>query len=162
MTGNARAVVIGIGNEYRCDDGAGPAVAERLRGRLPADVDLLITDGEPADLVERWAGAELAIVVDAIAGSRPGRLHRVVIAGTESGGGSGSGALVQLADDARASSHHLGLRTAVGLAAALGRLPGTLVAHGVEAANFDHGVGLSPEIANVIEEIADAVLAEVS
>jgi len=36
---SGRRVVVGVGNPYRGDDGAGLAVAERLRGRLPDGVD---------------------------------------------------------------------------------------------------------------------------
>ena len=44
----SRVVVIGVGNEFRHDDGIGPAVVARLRGQAPAAVDLLVSDGEPA------------------------------------------------------------------------------------------------------------------
>ena len=33
-------VVIGVGNEFRRDDGAGPAVIRRLCGRVPGHVEL--------------------------------------------------------------------------------------------------------------------------
>ena len=62
-----RAVVIGVGNEFRRDDGAGPAVVARLRGHLPDRVCLLVSDGEPTRLIEAWAGAPVAVIVDAAA-----------------------------------------------------------------------------------------------
>jgi hydrogenase maturation protease len=51
-SGRAATVVTGIGNEFRRDDGAGPAVVGQLRGRVPSGVELVITDGEPTRLVE--------------------------------------------------------------------------------------------------------------
>ena len=71
-------VVIGVGNEFRRDDGAGPAVVASLRGRVPPGVELVLTDGEPARLIEAWTGAALAVVVDAVRADppRPGRVHR--------------------------------------------------------------------------------------
>lgn len=45
-------MVIGVGNEFRRDDGAGPAVVGQLRDRVPPGVELVITDGEPARLIE--------------------------------------------------------------------------------------------------------------
>src|SRR5215475_4772024 len=76
-----RAVVIGVGNEFRREDGAGPAVVARLRGKLPDDVCLLVSDGEPTRLIEAWAGAPLAVIVDAVRTEPavPGRLHRLVL-----------------------------------------------------------------------------------
>ncbi len=74
-------MVIGVGNEFRRDDGAGPAVLARLRGRVPGGVELLVSDGEPARLIEAWAGAALAVIVDAVRAEPavPGRLHRLVL-----------------------------------------------------------------------------------
>ncbi len=146
-----RIVVIGTGNEFRRDDGAGLAVLERLRGRAPAGVELLVSDGDPADLIEAWTGAALAVVVDAARAQPPvpGRLHRLVI-------------------DTRmaglpwpASSHGLGLRDAVGLGIILGRMPGTLVVHVVEAADMRLGTGLTPAVARSLEAATRAVLRDI-
>ena len=66
------AVVIGVGNRYRRDDGAGPAVLDALAADpTAARARLLELDGEPARVVEAWAGADLAIVVDALCSDDP-------------------------------------------------------------------------------------------
>ncbi len=156
MTGppapNGKAVVIGVGNEFRRDDGAGPAVLARLRGRVPCGVELLASDGEPARLIEAWAGAAVAVIVDAVRAEPavPGRLHRLVLhrAG---------------ADQVRpVSSHGLGLDSAIGLAQALGRMPGALILHAVEAGDLGQGPGLTPAVAAVIDTLAAAVLRDLS
>jgi len=147
-------VVIGIGNEFRRDDGAGPAAVERLRGRVPDHVRLVVSEGEPADLLEAWTGAGLAIVVDAVGGAgSPGRLHRLVAVGGAVPGLDAAGA--------DASTHGLGLGTAVGLSRALGRMPAALVVHAVEGCDFGHGRGLSPAVGAAIDDLAAAVLADV-
>jgi hydrogenase maturation protease len=143
-----RAVVIGVGNEFRRDDGAGPAVVARLRGHLPDDVCLLVSDGEPTRLIEAWAGAPLAVIVDAVRAEPavPGRLHRLVL---------------HRADAAVArptSSHGLGIDCAIGLAQALDRMPGMLILHAVEAADVGLGTGLTPAVAAIIDTLAAAVL----
>ena len=147
-----QAVVIGVGNEFRRDDGAGPAVVARLRGRLPEGAALVVSDGEPARMIEAWAGMPLAVVVDAVRADPavPGRLHRLV--------------LDQAATDplSSVSSHGLGLEDAIGLALALDRMPGRLVVHAVEAADLTQGTGLTPAVAAVIDELAAAVLRELS
>ena len=69
-------VVVGVGNAYRRDDGVGLEVAERMRGRAPG-VEAVAVEQEPSRLLDAWAGAELAIVVDAVSSSdEPGTVHR--------------------------------------------------------------------------------------
>jgi hydrogenase maturation protease len=146
-----RIVIIGLGNEFRRDDGAGLAVLGLLRTRPLRDVELLASDGEPAGLLTSWTGAELAIVVDAMTGSppSPGRLHRIT--------GLAPGTGVSQA----ASSHGLGLREAIGLGEVLERRPARLILHGVEAADLALGTGLSPPVAASMGRLAEAVLRDV-
>lgn len=66
-----RTVVVGVGNEFRRDDGAGPAVIARLRALQPGDeslshVTLALSDGEPGRMIDLWEGARLAVVIDAV------------------------------------------------------------------------------------------------
>jgi hydrogenase maturation protease len=148
----ARAVVIGIGNEFRRDDGAGPAVVTRLRGHVPAGVELLITDGEPAGMIEAWTGAGVAVIVDAVRAEPavPGRLHRLVL---HRPGSSGTRPV---------SSHGFGVDEAIGLALALDRMPGRLIVHAVEAADLGQGTGLSPAVAAAVDALAAAVLRDLT
>lgn len=143
-----RVVVIGVGNEFRRDDGVGPHVVARLRDRVPPGVELVVSDGEPADLLEAWDGARLAVVVDAVRAVPPvpGRLHRVVLNTTEE------------VPATAVSSHGLGVEAAAALAAALDRLPVRLVVHAVEVADTTLGVGLTPEVAAATDTLAEAVL----
>jgi hydrogenase maturation protease len=144
-------VVIGVGNEFRRDDGVGPAVVTSLRGLVPPEVELVLTDGEPTRLIEAWTGAALAVVVDAVRAdpSRPGRVYRLVLdqplAGTKR----------------TASSHGFGLGDAVRLALALDRMPGLLVVHAIEAEDLSQGVGLSPLVAAAVGDVARAVLTDI-
>lgn len=48
-----RVVLIGVGNEFRRDDGAGPRLAARLRGRVPPGVAVVASHGDPAALRAR-------------------------------------------------------------------------------------------------------------
>lgn len=151
--GQAPIVVIGIGSEFRHDDGVGPELLARLRGQVPDGVELLESDGEPTRLLEAWSGRQLAVLVDAVAAGPDdaGRRHRILV------GDGGLGSAMP-----SASSHGLGLRTAVELARLLDRLPGTLVVHGIEAHDFRQGCGLSPPVAAAMDDLVAAVLADVS
>ncbi|HEX6472133.1 MAG TPA: hydrogenase maturation protease [Streptosporangiaceae bacterium] len=144
MTG--AAVVIGVGNEFRRDDGVGPRVLgllEELAREMPG-VRLAGCDGEPARLIGLWEGAELAVVVDAVRGDRPGRIHELDL---------------RTAGRHRSSpsSHALGLGAAIELAAALDRLPARLAIIAVEADDFRIGTGLSPLVADALPAVAARV-----
>lgn len=143
------AVVIGIGNEYRRDDGIGPALVAELERRALPGVRTAVCDGEPATLLETWHGAELAIVVDAVLcePSTPGRIRRSQV-GSLPGGRGG------------VSSHAMGVPDALLLGRALDRVPHDLVVFAVEAADLGLGAGLSPAVGAALPGLVDAVLAE--
>ena len=111
-------VVIGVGNRYRRDDGAGPAVLDALAaGTTAARARLIELDGEPARLVDAWDGADLAIVVDALRSddTRAGSVQRVEVGEDVGVLGRSSGAA--------GGSHTLGVGTAAALGRALGVCP---------------------------------------
>jgi hydrogenase maturation protease len=147
-----RIVVIGVGNEFRRDDGIGPAVAAAVDPLELAGVTVVVSGGEPVELMDAWADADLAIVVDALrcAPPTPGRIHRIRL---ESGLASVPGS---------ASSHGFGLPAAVGLAAALGRAPRQLVVFAVEAAEFGLGPDLSPPVSRAVPNVVRVVVAEIA
>jgi hydrogenase maturation protease len=148
----SKAVVIGVGNRYRGDDGAGPEVAARLRNSAPPGVEVLEYDGDPAGLLDLWDGADLAVIIDAVRSPNgaAGELHRVEV-NTETG----------MTPAPAVSSHGIGPGEAVELARALGRLPRRLVLYGVEARTFSPGRQLSSEVEAAIAIAADRIAAEV-
>jgi len=150
--GRGTVVVIGVGNEFRRDDGAGPAVIDQLRGLVPVGVGLVITDGEPTRLIEAWTGAALAVVVDAVRAEppHPGRVHRFVV--DRPGAGVAR----------TASSHGFGFDDAIALAAALDRMPGRLIVHAIEAADLTQGTGLTPAVAEAVGVVAAAILGDIA
>lgn len=139
-------IVIGVGNDFRRDDGAGLAVIEALRGRVRAR--LAVTDGEPARLIELWAGAGLAIVVDAVRAEPPdpGRVHDLCAETAALAARSVSG-------------HALGLGDAVALGLAVGQMPGRLRVLAIEGADFGFGHGLTPRVAAAVAAVADRLAA---
>ncbi len=145
--------VIGCGNPDAGDDAAGLIVAEEIRARAPAGVDVVRTR-DPLRLLDLLEDTERAIVVDAMrspSGARaPGTLVRIEV------GPDGSPAALR----SSLSSHGLGLVESIGLAAAVGDLP-PIVFHGVEAGALAAGSDLSDAVRAALPALIDAVLADV-
>ena len=138
--------LIGLGNRYRSDDGVGKLVADRAA----LEVGLPVQPFSPADttdLVDMWAGSDLAVVVDATrSGSSPGTVRCVELRGGE------------LTVPTATSSHSLGLRSALRLSRLLGTAPRRVVLIGVEGARFDHGERLSSPVEAAVPAAVDAVV----
>jgi hydrogenase maturation protease len=136
-----RPRLIGLGNAWRGDDAAGLVVARRLGG--------LAHEGDAVALLDAWAGAAHAIVVDAAASGAPaGTIHHFDAAA----GPLPAGAL-------RSSTHAFGLADAVELARSLGRLPARLDIYAIEGAGFALGAGLSPPVAAAVDALARSLSA---
>jgi hydrogenase maturation protease len=129
-------IVIGLGNAFRGDDGAGPAVARALGD----DPRVLVHEGEPLSLLDAWEGADEVIVVDAArSGAAPGTVHRL----------DGLTAPAGL----NGSTHALGLADTLELARALGRAPARVELIGIEGEDFGAGEALSPAVRVAVEEV---------
>ena len=139
--------VIGVGQVYRRDDGVGRTVAALLRNRLPW-ARLASCDGEGAELINLWAGARLAVVIDGVRtpGLQPGRVHRMT------SGDPGRFASLGLPAGTAGIPAHLGtahavdLGDVVALGRELGRLPALLLVYGIEIHEMSYGLGLSPSV----------------
>ena len=143
-------VLVGVGNSYRGDDGAGLAVAEVVRGRAPAGVEVVTCEQEASRVIDAIEGRDAAVLVDASSsGAAPGTIHRFD-ASTEP----------VPARAFRSSTHAFGVGEAVELARALGKLPATVVVYGLEGETFAAGEGLSAPVAAAVEPAAEAVLEE--
>ena len=137
------ALVLGIGHPFRGDDGIGPLVAERLAALHLPGLTALAHHGEGTDLMARWVGFDVVVVVDATrSGAAPGTVRRWdAVAETL------PAALFPK------SSHLFGLAEAVEMARRLGRLPPRLTVIGVEGRDFAPGTGLSPEVAAAVDRV---------
>jgi hydrogenase maturation protease len=140
--GRADLIVIGLGNSFRGDDAAGLAVARALG----EDPRVLVHEGEPIDLLDRWEGAGEVVVVDAArSGAAPGTVHHLDgLAEPVTAGGS---------------THAFGLAETLALARALGRAPARLTLIGIEGERFGAGEGLSPAVEAAVEVVASELRA---
>ncbi|GAA4792961.1 hydrogenase maturation protease [Streptomyces sanyensis] len=150
------AVVIGVGNEFRRDDGVGWAVLRRMEERatrrpLPPGTLLALSDGEPSGLIGHWEGTGLTVVVDAVHTDPavPGRVHRL------------DAAEVELCGPGPVTSHGLGFGQAAELAAVLGRLPSRLRVYAVETADTSLGPGLTAAVEAAVAPLAERIEEEI-
>lgn len=143
-------LILALGNADRGDDGAGPAVARRLAGRVGPGVEVRCLSGAADELLDAWEGRGDVLVIDASAAA----------------GAAGS---VRRFDATRGplparmrslSSHGFGLAEAVELGRALGRLPARLGVVAIEGSAFGPGEGLTPEVEEAVERVADEIVAD--
>ena len=152
MTGGA-VLVVGLGSPDRGDDAVGGEVARAVAALAPPDVEV-VEHEDPTDLLELFSGRSLVVVVDAVLSGTGTGTVRVL----ETGVGGEPLPETAWARTGRAGTHAFGVAAAVELARALRRLPPRVVLVGVEAAAFDYGAPLTPEVAAAMPDAVDAVL----
>ncbi|HET6947234.1 MAG TPA: hydrogenase maturation protease [bacterium] len=146
-----RVVVVGVGNAYRRDDAAGLAVVRRLREAVPPGTVVVEAEADPMLILEHCAGAEAAVVIDAVSsGGRPGTVYRL----------DAGGAPLPERLFGTTSTHAFSVGEVVELARALGTLPPRVTVFGIEGRAFEAGEGLSPEVAAAVERVAAEITAE--
>jgi hydrogenase maturation protease len=141
-------MVIGVGNAWRGDDGAGLAVARRLRELAPPGVEVREVEGDASTLMDAWAGADRVVVVDAAAsGAPPGTVRRFDAV-----------AEPLPARSVRSSTHAFGVPDAIELSRALGRLPARLDVYAIEGVSFTAGDRLSPTVARAVARLVEELV----
>ena len=157
MTGPAQDLaVIGVGNVLRGDDAVGVRVVEGLRQVAARDPHALpprtrLVDGGTLglDLLPSIREARAVVIVDATRLGGPAGTVSVLRGGeiacaADPGGDTAQGVLGEL----------------VAMAGFLGWLPSDVALVGIEAADIDVRVGMSPGVAAALPAAMDAVRAE--
>ncbi len=147
-----KALVVGLGNRYRRDDGAGLAVAARVRAASLPGVAVDELEGEPISLIDAWDGARLVYLADAVSsGGEPGAVYRCDAA---------SGLPPEPLR--HRGTHAFSVADVVELGRALGRLPPRLIIYGIEGAEFGAGTGLSPKVEHAVGAVATRLVSELA
>ncbi len=145
-------VVAGLGSRYRGDDAIGPLVAGLCANTIHGvrDIGPLV---EPLDLLGRFDGADLAIVIDAVRSGAPIGSVRVLDVDVSSPDECGDDA-----QPAVTSTHGIGLVGVLRLARAIGQAPRRLMVVAVEGASFALGDEMSAEVAAAVPAALAAVV----
>ncbi|MFG1930710.1 hydrogenase maturation protease [Mycobacterium sp. NPDC048908] len=144
------ALVIGVGNEFRRDDGVGLVVAAAVSERKLPGVRVMTAIGEPGSILEAWTGVPVAIAVDAAMGKdgTPGTIRRWTPDAD--------------VETVIVSSHALGIPQTYALGQALGQIPNKLVVFTVDVDDVGHGIGLTAAVANAVPMVAEAIVSELT
>ncbi len=156
LAAGERVLLLGIGNDLRGDDGAGPRVARALEGRVAWD--LRAVHGLTPELADDLAACDVALFVDADADparERPAWQHhhvRAAAAGAATAGaGSAPGALLL--------GHALDVPALLDLTVRLHGGAPRAVTLALPARDFALGETLTPAAAAGVEAAIQALLA---
>lgn len=153
----ANVLVIGIGNEYRRDDGVGIAVAKRVM-HIVGDTDGvdIVEVSDASDLLNViHGGYRRVIVIDAVCpvSDSIGTVHRLH--------GEEMLSLYRYLKP-QPSTHTIDIVEALNLGTALGMVDiQDIVFFGIEGRDFGFGAGLSPELERCIDSIAEEIIKEI-
>jgi len=139
-----RQLVIGVGNDYRGDDGAGLAVIRRIRDNPPAGTATREGTGDGAGLIDAWEAFDEVIIIDAASsGEPPGTVFRFDACEDPIPEGTLRGC----------STHAMGIGAVIELARTLDRLPPRLTVYAIEGRDFTIGAPMSPEVLKAVDEV---------
>jgi len=151
MNNISNVVVVGIGNEFRKDDGVGLYVSRLIREKI--DRDIKVVDGVPDGyaLIETWDDSSRVFVIDCAASeNNSGTTYRFDALKEKIPGDLFDGF----------STHSISVVDAIELAKTLGRLPKSLMVFGIEGNDYTPGTLLSPEVKMAADQLVEQILDE--
>lgn len=148
-----RAVVLGIGNTIRADEGIGVRVVEALARDYVLPEGVVAIDGGTSsmEMLEELSHLDFLIVVDAIDdGKLPGELVRL------------AGDAVPVFFRRNLSPHGIGLSDVLAALEFMGAAPKETVILGVQPVSLELSMELSPTIAARVPELVAQTVIELS
>lgn len=142
-----KTLVIGLGNPLLGDDGVGIEAVRTLEQKLK-DVEVITLNASGFSVVERMLGYDRVIVVDAIAGRDPGRVH------------------VFTSEELKptihfTSPHDMNIQTAMELLKGLSEFPKYVKFVGIEIVpNNEFKEGLSDDVKKALPEVEKLIIEE--
>jgi hydrogenase maturation protease len=145
-----KVLILGLGNTLRGDDGVGPAVIAALSLMdLPPHVELLDGGTPGLETVLLLEGPDRVIIVDAAdMGLEPGQWRRFTPDTAE---------IKSSEEKLQGTLHAAGLAEALALAAALEKLPSTLIIYGIQP----QSLGWSQELSDPLQVALPALCEEI-
>ncbi len=140
-------LILGIGNKFRSDDGAGVAAAEKIKKFGVEKFDVKIIDGEGTDIMESWKGYDNVIIIDAVQkNGSSGKIYEINACEEE-----------LQSDFFNYSSHAFGLAEAINVSRVMNKLPKSLIVYGIEGQHFNFDTKLSGKIEKAVNKTAEMI-----
>jgi len=152
MQNNNRIILIGLGNQFRGDDGVGLYIARMVSEQLPEIIEVI--DGVPDGyaLLDSWDNSSRVYIFDcAVSGKTPGTIFRFDALNKEIPTDYFDGF----------STHSISLVDALKMARVMNRLPRSIIVYGIEGKEYSAGDRLSPEVRQSADKLADVVIREI-
>ncbi|MDW7643989.1 MAG: HyaD/HybD family hydrogenase maturation endopeptidase [Desulfuromonadales bacterium] len=146
-------LVMGLGNLLMGDDALGVHVVRRLQERFVFPAEVQVVDGGTLglDLLPQLEGVQRLLIVDALdLQTAAGTIVRL------------TGEEVPRAFAGKLSVHQMGLQDLLAVAELQGHLPPEVVVWGVQVAEIEPGLQLSPAVGRALEPVVDAVADELA
>jgi len=145
-----KILVIGIGNDFRCDDKIGLDVVRVLREKNIPKIKILEESGEGISLMEIWKNAESVFLIDAVSSNaEPGTIHRIDVHQQKIP-----------KSFFHSSTHQFGVAEAVEISRVLKHLPTQLIIYCIEGKNFSMGTDVTPAVNDAGFRVVDLITVE--
>jgi len=145
---NSPIIVIGVGNEFRNDDGIGIYVARKIKELNLNNVKVIEHSGEGASLMECWKNKEMVFVVDAVSSNANAGTVHFFDASKEK----------IPTNFFNYSSHLFSIAEAIELSRTLNQLPQQLLVFGIEGRSFETGNMFSSEMVTAADSVIENIL----
>jgi len=147
-----KPLLIGIGNSFRGDDGAGLEVARTLESTFGNTLDVIYCEGDPTDLLDLWTGRDQVFLIDAVStGTQDiGYLHcfHPLLKSIPS-------------TISNSSTHLIDINQVIELGKALGSVPKKITLFGIESHSFSLEEEISKSLKPQLESISKKIEKEI-
>ena len=146
----ADVIVVGIGNPYRGDDGAGWAVIDGLMETIGSAVTLVKQRGDVGELIDIFARHKSVYLVDAChSHESKGAWERIDLHKQQ-----------VLEENPQTSTHGFSVSQAISLAKNFRRIPNKLILYAIKGDNYSISETLSPSVKRSVDSVIKAIINE--
>jgi len=141
-----KSIVIGIGNDFRKDDGAGLAAAGEIEKLNLPNVRVIMSNGDLTGILEILSEFDSIIIADSVSsGGSPGAVYRI----------DPFESRYSFQTEKSLSSHRFGIIEILKLAQNIDKPFKNVIFYGIEGEDYSHGEGLSSKVWGAVERAVD-------
>lgn len=151
MNPDVHWLIIGMGNEFRCDDGLGILIARNLKASMLPFSTIREMPRDGLNLLEMWKSQTHVILIDAmITGADVGTIHCF------------NPIVEELSSNLfPPSSHSFDLAETIQFARYYANIPEVLLLYGIEGVRFEMGREFSPEVETAIPIVQELIINQI-